>query len=138
VPPIVNLFARYTLGSGMLVTPTISLWQSIFTQSGGTNQVGTLTISGSTYDLKGGRLTANQIDVEGLFRHGGGDLIAEGVITLRGGSWEENVSNASLGQLQVSGTSTLLLPTNQSSILRFADSHVLAWSKDSTLTIRST
>jgi hypothetical protein len=101
-----------------------------------------MSISASTYDFQGGQLSEREIVVQGLFRHQGGEVSSQGIITMEGGTWEDQVPNASLGQLQVSGNgaltdSRLLLTTSQPMVMRFADSHALVWSNECTLTIEN-
>ena len=130
----------YTLSGGELVTPTISMALGLFNQSGGTNNVGVLTLStNSSYNFTNGLLIATNIQVEGqsTFVHAGGSFGGRDNILLASGEWVERTAGEQLGQLQLgSGNSSLNLPSG-SCVLRFADSSSVSWASGAVLTIQN-
>jgi hypothetical protein len=117
-----------------------------FFQSGGVHVVtNLLTITGQVpgfagYVLSGGQLIVSNMLVAGgtAFHHTGGTLSQSGLITVAGGTVDEQTAVQTFGPLQLSaGNSSLLMRTNGASILHFADSHTLVWSNSAMLTIEN-
>jgi hypothetical protein len=104
---------------------------------------GTLSAFQDQYDLSGGNLVVSNIELNGYaaFRHRGGTLIHQGLLTLAGGRWEAQTTGEQFGWLQLAyrnsddnTNSFLSLPAN-ACIIHFADSSSLAWSNAVKLTI---
>ena len=142
----------YNLQNGMLAVSNLNLIGYIgvaFRQDGGTNTVANqLKISGgwdpasNGYLLTGGTLSAPNIEISNgsQFLHSGGEVADNVRLTLAHGSWEARAGTTRLGQLQLNvgdaTNSTLLLPPGPS-VVRFGDSHALAWASVATLTVEN-
>jgi hypothetical protein len=120
-----------------------------FTQTGGSHVItNDLYVNGANnyswttngYILSGGQLTVPDIElVNGAsFYHLGGTLRHSGLLTLAGGTWQEQSSGQQFGQLLLGGSSssnrTLSLPGGASQ-LRFAASASIPWSNQVVLVI---
>jgi hypothetical protein len=88
----------------------------------------------------GGQLVAPNIEMEGgaIFHQSGGSVISTGMLTLAKGTWEANANQQVLGQLLVggaqAGNSAIVFPDG-ASVLSFANSALVPWSAQATLTI---
>jgi hypothetical protein len=143
--------SSYTLDGGLLttsnlvVTNTSTTW---FAQNAGTNTVsGLLKVSlqsqGSDgYKMNGGTLIAPAIQLEnsGTFHHAGGVVSGNSSLTLAHGIWEAQPGTTDLGQVQLnvgdSSSSMLSFPTG-SCVVKFADSHSVAWDAQAILMIEN-
>ena len=149
LPRYLTFPARYVLGGGLLTTPQILLTTGLFTQVGGTNQIGSLSVmssyAGSTYELSGGELLAQTILLSGsLLRHIGGKISSHPVLTVANATFDEQTKEIEFGSLQLStpvdsgiANSTLVLRSNGPSVLYFSDSHSLSWSNGATLIVEN-
>jgi hypothetical protein len=133
--------ATYTLSGGELQTPTINMTMGLFNQTGGTNNVGVLTLgASSSYNFTNGLLISDniQVFVQSLFVHAGGSFGGLDNILFTNGGWVERTSGEQLGQLQLgSGTSSSLNLPSGSCVLRFANSSAVPWASGGRLTIQN-
>ncbi len=142
-------YGRYTLSNGLFSVRGLFISiDAALEQSGGTllsGDSGPVFSYGTTYcDLSGGQLVVSNMQIRGssVVHHRGGNLLHQGLLTLAGGSWDEQTRGQQLGPLQLSFTnsyeegsnSTLSLPTN-GCLIRFADSSAVMWSTNALLTI---
>jgi hypothetical protein len=130
----------YRLSGGTLATPSISVNVGQFVQSGGTNDVGAVSIKDdSNYQITGGELSAGTISMTGTaFVHSGGILVSPPFLILTNGIWNEGTNGVQLGQLQLgAGTNSVISFPSGPSILQFAGSSSQAWSTNAELTIQN-
>lgn len=137
---ISRVAAKYNIyPGGILQSPTISMYVGDFGQAGGTNNVGTLSMDASIYNLSQGTLEFDQLQLTAgsQFWRSGGTLDGMKNILMAGGEWSEGTAGAQLGQLQISSGDSILFLGNASCVVQFADSSSVSWAGDGFLTIEN-
>jgi hypothetical protein len=133
--------STYTLSGGQLVTPTITMTMGVINQTGGTNNVGAVTLNTmSSYNFTNGFLNVSNIGVaaQATFVHAGGTFGGVKNVVFTGGGWVERTTGEQLGQVQVaSSTNSFLNLPSGSCVLRFADSSTIPWAPAVLLTIQN-
>lgn len=138
--PFTNYFApaHYYLNGGTFTSANVSDQSSVFSQTGGSAEITTLTINGGQYNLTGGTLTVSTMSLTGgaSFSQTGGTVTQTGTLTLDSSSITAGDGTQHFGQLLLSGsTNSSLTLDSAPSVLHFANSSGEAWSSTAMLLI---
>jgi hypothetical protein len=130
--------AVYTLNGGTFEAPFITMNMGSFNHYGGTNRVGTISMSnGSDYVINSGLLVVDEIQIRDVgFADNGGALAGARNLTLANAYWQEWHAAVQLGHLQLSnGANSVLYLSANPCVFHFTDSSGVPWAGDGRLTI---
>ncbi|HTL18335.1 MAG TPA: hypothetical protein VL793_13955, partial [Patescibacteria group bacterium] len=132
--------SHYKLSGGVLNSSSMILSGGEVSQSGGTNELGTLTMifnSKSRYTFSGGQLDTDRAEInDGTFGDYGGTAKIR-FLSLANGVWNEGSSGQQLGALRLGAGHSFINLSNPACILTFADSSSLSWNADGLLVIQN-